>query len=140
TAWPTMFTALLDAAMPLCDTREARLFMQQFIFDHIVAYPHFHPNTELNSSDTIVAKCVERVRYEGNSHLLDVEKLPAILQGQRRRVETILYKRSRLRRAIYKSRQLYHLGKIIYPGSRLKRIFYQVRHSADMLRRQVAWQ
>jgi hypothetical protein len=137
TAWPTMFTALLDATMPLCDTPEARLFMQQVIFDQIVAYPHFHPNTDLNSSDTIIAKCVERVRHEGNSHLLDVEELPAVLQGQRHRVETILYKRSRVRRAIYKSCQLYRLGKIIYPESRLRRAFFQIRHSADMLRRLV---
>ena len=137
TVWPTMFTALLDATMPLCDTREARLFMQQVIFDQIVAYPHFHPNTDLNASDTIIAKCVERVRHEGNSHLLNAEELPAILQGQRRRVETILYKRSRVRRVIYKSCQLYRLGKIIYPESRLRRAFYQLRASADMLRRLV---
>jgi len=140
TAWPTMFTALLDAAMPLCNTREARIFMQQFIFDHIVAYPHFHPNTDLDSSDTIVAKCVERVKQEGNSHLLDLEALPTILQGQRCRVEAILYQPSWLHRAMYKSRQLYHLAKIIYPDSRLRRVVYQARHSAGKLRRQIAWQ
>ena len=135
-----MFTALLDAAMPICRTREARLFMQQFIFDQIVAYPHFHPNADPNSSDTIVAKCVERVKQEGNSHLLDVQELPTILHGQKRRVETILYKRTWIHRAMYESRQLYHLGKIIYPNSRLRRVLYQVRHSVGKLRRQIAWQ
>ena len=64
--------------------------MQQVILDQIVAYPNFHPNNELNSSDTIIAKCVERVKHEGNSHLLDVQDLPAIVEGQKRRLEIML--------------------------------------------------
>ena len=88
--WPTMFTALLDAVIPICRTPEERLFMQQVILDQIVAYPNFDPNNELNSSDTIIAKCVERVKHEGNSHLLDVQDLPAIVEGQKRRVEIML--------------------------------------------------
>ena len=36
-AWTTMFTGLLEAAMPLCRTPEERLFFQQIILDRIVA-------------------------------------------------------------------------------------------------------
>jgi hypothetical protein len=134
--WPTMFTALLDAAIPICRTPEARLFMHRVILDQIVAYPNLHPNDEPDSSHAIIAKCVERVEHEGNSHLLDVQELPAILQGQKRRVEEIMSsKRSRVRRAINESRQRYRLGKLIYPQSRIKRAVYQIRHSADMLQR-----
>ena len=76
------------------------------------------------------------MKHEGNSHLLDVQELPAILQGQKRRVEEIMSsKRSRVRKAINESRQRYRLGKLIYPQSRIKRAAYQIRHSADTLRR-----
>ena len=134
-AWPTMFTALLDAVIPICRTPEERLFMQQVILDQIVAYPNliFDPNNELNSSDAI-AKCVERVKLEGNSHLLDVQDLPAIVEGQKRRLE-IMLSRSRVRKAIYKSRQVYRLAKLVHPQSVIRRASYQIRHSAHMLRR-----
>jgi glycosyltransferase involved in cell wall biosynthesis len=134
-AWPTMFTTLLDAAIPICRTPEARLFMRRVILDQIVAYPNLQPNDDPKSLHTIVAKCVERVEHEGNSHLLDVQELPAILQGQKRRVEIMLSKRSRVRRAINESRERYQLGKLIYPQSRIKRTAYQISHSANMLRR-----
>jgi hypothetical protein len=136
-AWPTMFTALLDAAMPICRTQEARLFMQQTIFDQIVAYPHFHPNADPHSFDSIVAKCLERVRQEGNLRLLDVHELPAILHGQKRRVETMLFERTRIRRALYESRQVSRLGKLIYPQSWIKRSRYQIRHLTNRMRRLV---
>jgi len=133
--WPTMFTALLDAVIPICRTPQERLFMQQVIVDQIVAFPNLHPNDELNSSDAIIAKCMERVRYEGNSRLLDARELPPILAGQKRRVEIMLSERSPVRKAVYKSWQLYRLGKLIHPRSPLKRASYQLRHAADMLRR-----
>jgi hypothetical protein len=132
--WPTLVTALLDAVIPICRTPEERMFMQQVILDKIVAYPHFHSNTELNSSNTIIAKCVERVKHEGNSHLLDVQDLPAIVEGQKRRVE-IMLSRSRVRKAIYMSRQVYRLEKLVHPQSVIRRASYQIRHSAEMLRR-----
>src|SRR5262245_16661530 len=133
--WPTMFTALLDAVIPICRTPEERLFMQQSILDQIVAYPNFHPNNEL-SPDTIIAKCVERVKHEGNSHLLDVQDLPAIVEGQKRRVEIMLSsERSRVRKAIYQSRQVYRLATLVYPQSAKRRAFYQIRHSRRMLGR-----
>ena len=40
-AWTTMFTGLLEAAMPLCRTPEERLFFQQTILDRLVAYLAF---------------------------------------------------------------------------------------------------
>jgi hypothetical protein len=67
--------------------------------------------------------------------LLDVQDLPAILEGQKRRVEIMLSERSRVRKAIYKSHQMYRLEKLIHPQSRIRRASYQIRHSADMLRR-----
>ena len=36
--WTTLFTGLLDAAMPLCHTLKERLFLQQTIVDLIVVY------------------------------------------------------------------------------------------------------
>jgi len=135
--WPTMFTALLDAVIPICRSPEERLFMQQVILDQIVAYPNFNSNNELNSSDTIIAKCVERVKHEGNSHLLDVQDLPAIVEGQKRRLEIMLS--SRVRKAIYQSRQVYRLAKLVHPQSVIRRTSYQIRHSARMLRRLVAY-
>ena len=110
--------------------------MQQVILDQIVAYPNliFNPNYELNSSDTIIVKCVERVKLEGNSHLLDVQDLPAIVEGQKHRLE-IMWSRSRVRKAIYQSRQAYRLAKLVHPQSVIRRASYQIRHSADMLRR-----
>ena len=39
--WTTMFTGLLEAAMPLCRTPEERLFFQQTILDRIVVYPNY---------------------------------------------------------------------------------------------------
>src|SRR5262249_8165852 len=125
--WPTMFTALLDAVIPICRTPEERLFMQQVILDQIVSYPNFHPNTELNSSHTIIAKCVERVKHEGNSQLLDVRDLPAIVEGQKRRMEIMLLsERSRVRKAIYQSRQVYRLAKLVHPQSAIRRALYQI--------------
>ena len=131
-AWPTMCTALLDAVIPICRTPEERLFMQQVILDQIVAYPSVELNNELSSSDTIIAKCVERVKHEGNSHLLDVQDLPAIVEGQKRRLE-IMYSRSRVRKAIYESRQVYRLAKLLHPQSVIRKASYQIRQQKRRL-------
>ena len=37
-AWTTLFTGLLEAAMPLCRTPEERLFLQQVILDRVVVF------------------------------------------------------------------------------------------------------
>jgi Glycosyl transferase family 2 len=134
--WTTMFTGLLEAVMPLCRTPEERLFFQQVILDRIVAYPSFHPNTELNSLETLISQCLERVRYEGNSHLFCVDELPSILQGQNNRLVKIkLTEQSKLRKGIYQLRQRARLGRLIYPKSRARRVNCLVRHLFTILKR-----
>ena len=71
-AWPTIFTGLLEAAMPLCRTPEQRLFFQQTILSRVVTNPTFRPKNETYSSKQLIAECLERLRYEGNTHLLGV--------------------------------------------------------------------
>ena len=83
-AWTTLFTGLLEAAMPLCRTPEERLFLQQVILDRVVVFrPErnylYCPTNEPHSSGKLIAECLERLRFEGNEHLLDVEELPAVL-------------------------------------------------------------
>ncbi len=85
-AWATMFTGLLEAAMPLCRTSEQRLFLQQVILERIVVFRpergyHFQPNNEPDSSGKLIAQCLERLRHEGNMHLLSADDLPALLQA-----------------------------------------------------------
>ena len=134
-AWTTIFTGLLEAAMPLCRTPEERLFFQQTILDRIVVYPsYFRPSNEPNSSEKLIAECLERLRYEGNTHLLRVEELPTILQELQRRLDEIkLLERSRMRRAIYQIRQRSRIGRLIYPRSPMRRVIYQIRHLLEML-------
>jgi hypothetical protein len=66
-----------------------------------------------------------------------VQDLPAIVEGQKRRLE-IMLSRSRVRKAIYKSRQAYRLAKLVHSQSIIRRASYQIRYSADMLRRQAS--
>ena len=85
-AWTTMFTGLLEAAMPLCRTQPERLFFQQVILDRIVVFRpqrgyHYCPNNDPESSGRLIAQCLERLRHEGNTHLLRVDDLPEILQA-----------------------------------------------------------
>ena len=52
--------------MPLCRTPEERLFIQQFILDRIVlSYLYWWPSNEPNSSEKIIAECLERLRSRG---------------------------------------------------------------------------
>ena len=138
-AWTTMFTGLLEAAMPLCRTPEERLFFQQTILDRIVAYPNFRPSNEPNSSEKLIAECLERLRYEGNTHLLGAEELPPILQELQRRLDEIkLTEQSRLQKGIYQIRQQSRLVRLIYPKSRMRRVAFQIRHLVKMLKRQLS--
>ena len=138
--WTIMFTALLDAVMPLCRSRQERLFFQKIIFDRIFAYPHFDSRPGLILPDEFIAECLERLRYEGNTHLLPDDEVPLILRGLKDRVNEIkMTERSRLRRAVYRVRQRSRLGKLIYPNSRLPRIAYQIRYLVEIFRRQVMW-
>jgi hypothetical protein len=80
-AWTTMFTGLLEAAMPLCRTPEERLFLQQVILDRVVVFRParnylYCPTNEPHSSGELIAECLERLKFEGNMHLLGLEELP----------------------------------------------------------------
>ena len=83
-SWTTLFTGLLEATMPACTTPQERLFFQQFILDRIAVFRepqsyHYH-TTDPHASGALMAECIERLRHEGNMHLLDIDELPAILQ------------------------------------------------------------
>lgn len=84
-AWTTMFTGLLEAAMPLCRSPEERLFFQQVILDRVTVYrPQrnylYCPTNQPLGSGQLIAECLQRLRDEGNEHLLGPEDLPAFLQ------------------------------------------------------------
>jgi len=121
--WTTLFTGLLETAMPLCRTPQERQFFQQIIVDRIVPPPNVRPSEEPNSSVTLIAECFERLRHEGNTHLLRVEEQSLILDEVQRRC-----KRSRMGRGIDQIRQRYRFGKLLYPRSPWQRVTYQIRH------------
>ena len=128
----TLFTGLLEAATPLCRTPEERLFVQQPILDRIVL---FRPGNELNTPGKFIEDCLDRLRYEGNTHLLGAEELPTVLQElQGRQDEIKLLERSRMQRVIYRIRQRSRMARVIYPRSRMRRVIYQIRHLLEMLR------
>jgi hypothetical protein len=120
TAWTTLFTAFLDAAMQSCRTVEQRRFFQQAILERIIAFAEFQGNPE-----TVVAEFLERLRLEGNTHLLDLQESPTILQNLQSRVDE-LEQRSRFRRVIGQIRQRYEFAEIIYPGSPMRRLRYKI--------------
>ena len=147
----TLFTALLEAAMPLCRTPEERQFVQQFTLEQtinellnlpsfqrltheqiVVGFLH-RPSNECNSSGNFISECLERLKYEGNTHLLSVEELPPILRELQRRPDQKLIYRSLMRRVIYKICRRYRMARVIYPRSRMRRVTYQVRHLLEML-------
>jgi glycosyltransferase involved in cell wall biosynthesis len=128
--WTTLFTGLLEAAIPLCRTPQERLFFQQFILGRIVLDYLNWPNTE-PSSEKIISECLERLRYEGNTHLLRAEEQALILQQLQRRLDKA--KQSRMRGVIYRIRLRYLFGRLIYPRSRVRRAIYQIRQLVAML-------
>ena len=85
----TVHRSCLTPPCELCRTPEERLFFQQTILDRIIAYPPFQRSNESNSSEQLVAECLERLRYEGNTHLLNVKELPSILEELQCRVDEI---------------------------------------------------
>ena len=99
-SWTTLFTGLLEAAMPACTTREERLFFQQFILDRItVVRPeqsyHYFPESP-HASGALIAECLERLAHEGNMHLLQADELPELLQTAAR-VEALQAENAKLR-------------------------------------------
>jgi len=132
--WTTLFTGLLEAAMPLCRTPAERLFFQQLILDRIVAY---WPTSEPTSAGKIIAACMERLRFEGNTHLLRQEELPSILEELKCRPDKVL-KRSRMRRVIYRIGARSQMARLIYPRSRIRRVVYQIRQLFEILRNKMS--
>jgi glycosyltransferase involved in cell wall biosynthesis len=113
--WTTLFTGLLEAVMPLCQTPEERLFFQQTICDRILAYPAW------NEPKKLMAECLERLRYEENTHLLGDEELSEVLQGLLR------VQRSQMQWVIYRIRRQSRMARIIYPRSKILRVIYRIR-------------
>jgi hypothetical protein len=112
-----LFTGLLEVAVPLCRTPEQRRFFQQFILNRIVDCFYWWSFNEPNSAEKIFADCLERLRLEGNTHLLRREELSPILQE--------VLEQSRIRRAIY-------------PTSRMRRVIYQLRYPLETLRNKIS--
>jgi glycosyltransferase involved in cell wall biosynthesis len=124
-AWTTLFTGLLSSAMRACRTREQRRFFQQAILDRIIAFPPFRGGDRC-ALEELLAECLERLRHEGNLHLLDVKECPSILQDLPSRVEKLRrMEASRVGRRIFQIRHRYQLGKLIYPDSPVRRVAYQ---------------
>jgi glycosyltransferase involved in cell wall biosynthesis len=134
--WTTLITGLLEAAMPLCHSPEERLFFQQTILYRLVANPPFHPRNETHSTKQLIAECMERLKYEGNTHLLSVEELPPALQELQRRLDEV--KLSRMQRVVYRIRRRSRMGRLIYPRSQMRRVIYQVRHLLERIRNKMS--
>jgi hypothetical protein len=134
-AWTTLFTGVLAAAMRVCRTPEERLFFQQTVLDRMIAYPlFFRENNEGVFSEQLVGECLERLRYEGNTHLLNVKEFPSILHELQNRVDEITSNdRSRFGRVISQSRQRYQFAQVAYRRSPIRRITYQLRHLVELL-------
>jgi len=124
--WATMFTGLLDAAMPLCRTPEERLIFQQTILDRVVAFPRLQVVRNL-PLEKLTAECLGRLKSEGNMHLLDMKECPAILDGLQSRLDKLRStQKTRTGRRISKIRQRHQFAKAAYPDSVSRRVAYQV--------------
>ena len=100
----------------------------------MIAYPLFRENNDGVSSEHFVAECLERLRYEGNTHLLNVKEFPSILHELKNRVDEIRSSdRSRFGRVISQSRQRYRFAQVAYRRSPIRRITYQLRHLVELL-------
>lgn len=132
-AWATMFTGLLEAAIPVCKTPEERFFFQKAIFGRLVAYPYFRWGDSTTSSEELVVECLRRLITEGNTHLLTEQEVPGILKMLPGEVNEIrLSEHSRLRKGMHHIRQRYHLSRLIYPTSHKRRIAYQICQSIKL--------
>jgi glycosyltransferase involved in cell wall biosynthesis len=115
----TLFTGYLEAAMPLCRTPQERLLFQQIIADKIVtSLKSFDPS----SPEKLLAHCLERLQYEGNTNLLRAEEVPQILQGLRLQQKV---ERSLIRKVVYRIGVQSKMADFIYPTSQRRRVFYR---------------
>ena len=139
-AWTTMFTGLLEAAIPLCRTPEQRLFFQQLILERIAIYPSYlYRSKEPNSSEKLISECVQRLRYECNTQFLNVEEIPIVKQRAKAKLGDInLLERSRMCRAIYQMHQRVRLGRLLYPTRPLRRSIFHINEIFEMLRYEIS--
>jgi glycosyltransferase involved in cell wall biosynthesis len=117
-AWPTRFTGLLEAALPLCRTEEERRFFRRAILDRFIAYPRE------GFAGTQIVECLDRLKFEGNASLLPAEELAPIPELQR---QLELLRHSRMRRAVHQIGQRFRIAKFIYTDSMTQRSLYWVR-------------
>src|SRR5262249_55920459 len=79
-------------------------------------------------SVTVITEILrERLRLEGNTHLLRKEELPPMLEELKVRPDITALERSRMRRFIYRMHQ----------RSRMRRVIYQLRYVLEMLRNKI---
>jgi glycosyltransferase involved in cell wall biosynthesis len=131
----TLFSGLLEAAMPLCCTQEQRLFFQQLILDRIIVN---WPTSGLTSSEKIITKCLERLRFERNTHLLSQEELPAIFQQLKCGLDSKGLDQSRMRRVVHRISKRSRIAKIFYPRSKMRMVIYQIRGLLKELRNKMS--
>jgi glycosyltransferase involved in cell wall biosynthesis len=135
-ALTTLFTGLLEVAVPLCRTPEERQFIQRFILDRIVfSYLYWWPGNA-PSAEKIIADCLERLRLEGHTHLVRKEELPPILQVLKPDIKGL--ERSRMRRFIYQMHRRSRMARVIFPTSRMRRVFYQLGYLLETLRNKIS--
>jgi len=135
-AWATISTALLDAAMPLSRTAQERLLFQQAILYRAVANPTFRPVNEVYSAKKLIDECLERIKAEGNSELLQDQEIPMVLKALGSLDEARAP--SRIRRGCFQLRQRWMLAKISHPKHIKRRIWYVFQLIGGMLRREIA--
>src|SRR5262249_41892923 len=96
------------------------------------------PTSEPTPVGQIIDACMERLRFERNTHLLRQEELPPILEELKCRPDIRVLKRSRMRKLIYRIRQRSRLARLIYTKSRVRRIVYIIRQLFEMLRNKMS--
>jgi hypothetical protein len=79
----------------------------------------------------MIAEFLERLRYEGNTHLLDAQVFGSIQQNFASRFGKF-GQTSHLHRGLFQIRQRYELAKLIYPESPGRRFAYRFRHLIEM--------
>jgi hypothetical protein len=85
-AWTTMFTGMLEAILPVCQTPEERLYAEHVILDRVIVIregrPYLYLPNSPHSSGRLILECFERLRQEGNLPLLGADEAPAGLPAR----------------------------------------------------------
>lgn len=81
-AWTTLFTGLLEAAIPACASPQERAFMLHVILDRVVVTRPGRPflytaHNDPESCGRLVSECFDRLRSDGNASLLEPDILAA---------------------------------------------------------------